>query len=420
MSNSPSYLKNFLTMLSGNTVSQIIPFFLAPLLTRLFSPEEFGVFANFMAIAGMFGIVATGRLELAITLPKEKNKAQEIVFTGLMITAILCALSFLIPLFPKQVGAFYKDEVLPKYLWMIPLAIMSFGLLAVTNNWVLRLKKFNILSIAKVSQSVINNGLAALLGFIGWGVGGMIFAWLISQAAGILVNLMVIDRNFGFKRFDRKVAKQTLYEYKDFPLINSLHAFTDIFASQFLLFWIISGFFGSIELGLFATMFKYIKAPIALVTTSVSQLFYVEAGERMNNGQSIGPIMKRTMLISGAFAIPFSIVLFFFGEELFSWYLGKEWSMAGIYARNILPILFMTFLLSPISMTAILYKKQKTFYFYTLLCYALSLGGILLGIFFGWNFQDSLYLYSGGYVIYYILILFWYFHLIKGKHVDIG
>jgi O-antigen/teichoic acid export membrane protein len=53
------YYRNFLTMLSGNTVSQVIPFFIAPILSRTFSREEFAVLANFMAIVGVIGIVST-------------------------------------------------------------------------------------------------------------------------------------------------------------------------------------------------------------------------------------------------------------------------------------------------------------------------------------------------------------------------
>jgi O-antigen/teichoic acid export membrane protein len=46
------YYRNLLTMLSGNTLSQLIPFIIAPILSRIFSPEEFAVLANFMAIVG--------------------------------------------------------------------------------------------------------------------------------------------------------------------------------------------------------------------------------------------------------------------------------------------------------------------------------------------------------------------------------
>ena len=239
-SNNKVYYRNFLTMLSGNTVSQLIPFLIAPILSRTFSKEEFAVLANFMAIVGVIGIVATGRLELAIPLPKEKKRAQEIAFTGFMITLGLGLLSILLPIFAFQVGTLYTDPHLSKYFWLVPLSVISYGFLGLTNNWNLRHERFHSLSIGKIGQSIVNNGLAAILGYIGWGIDGLIISWLLSQYVNIFILLVGVDRKVKTKDFSILTIKSTLKEYKDFPMINSLHAFSDIFFTQFLLFWIIS------------------------------------------------------------------------------------------------------------------------------------------------------------------------------------
>jgi len=413
---SKSYYTNFITMLSGNTLSQVIPFAIAPILTRIFSPVDFAVFANFTAIAGMIGIVASGRLELAVTLPKEQNKAQNLIFAGIIFTFLLGVLSLGFPLFADVVGDFYGDNYLPKFLWLIPLAVISYGLLGLSNNWTLREKRFNTLSAAKVIQSLINNGLAAILGYMAWGIDGLIIAWLISQYAGIIVLSWSMKLRTNRNDWSFGLFKTTVKEYKDFPLINSLHAFTDVFATQFILFWLISSYFGMFELGIYALMFKYIKAPIALVTTSVSQLFYVEAAECINKGKSIRPIMFKTMKIASLFALPFGLIIVFFGENFFAWYLGPEWGNAGIYAQRILPILLITFLLSPISVIPILFKKQAKSFLYSVSCYSLSLGGIFIAIALGWKFEDALLLYTAGYCVYYIAIFLWYNKLTYTSH----
>ena len=264
----------------------------------------------------------------------------------------------------------------------------------------------------RLSKSVFNNGFALLLGYLGWGVSGLIGAWILSQYLSLFIAFFKIKfpKSTTFSKSD---FKETLIKYKDFPLVNSLHAFTDIFANQFILFWIITGFFGSIELGLFATMFRYIKAPIGLVSSSVSQIFYVDAAEKLKMNKKIMPELKRTVGISLIFAIPFCLVLLLFGETLFEWYLGDEWGMSGIYAKSVLPVLFFTFILSPISSIPILYKKQRTSYLFSLLCYVLGIGGLLLGVSLGWSFENALLLYSAGYLCYYVLILFWYKKLIQ-------
>ena len=413
------YYRNFLTMLSGNTLSQLIPFIIAPILSRIFSPEEFAVLANFMAIVGVIGIISTGRLELAVPIPQDHKKAQEIVFTGLIITLLLGVLSVLIPIFAYQISALYKDDQLAGYLWMVPFSVVSFGLLGLTNNWNLRQEKFHLLSIGKIAQSVVNNGLAALLGYIGWGINGLIIAWLLSQYVNIFILLVGVNRKVSYKDFGIVTLKTTLKEYKDFPLINSLHAFTDIFITQFLLYWVISSYFGFLELGLFAMMNKYVKAPIILVSTSVSQLFYVEAGKAINQGASLFPIVKKTVRTSILFAIPFTIVLLVLGPWIFKIYLGTKWEAAGVYAQSLAPMLFLYFILSPISGLPILLNKQKGAFAFSVLGYSFTIFALFIGIWLQLDFSKTLIIYGAAFALFYLMMLVWYYTLIKKRNAGI-
>jgi O-antigen/teichoic acid export membrane protein len=414
------YYRNFLTMLSGNSLSQLIPFIIAPVLSRIFSPEEFAVLANFMAIVGVIGIISTGRLELAIPIPQDHKKAQEIVFTGLIITLLLGVLSVLIPIFAYQISALYKDDQLAGYLWMVPFSVVSFGLLGLTNNWNLRHEKFHLLSIGKIVQSIVNNGLAALLGYIGWGINGLIIAWLLSQYVNIFILLVGVNRKVSYKDFGIVTLKTTLKEYKDFPLINSLHAFTDIFITQFLLYWVISSYFGFLELGLFAMMNKYVKAPIVLISSSVSQLFYVEAGKAINQGISLFPIVKKTVRTSVLFAIPFTIVLLVLGPWIFKIYLGNKWEIAGVYAQCLAPMLFLYFILSPISGLPILLNKQKGAFIFSVLGYSFTILALFFGIWLNLNFTKTLMLYGAAFALFYFMILVWYYTLIKRQNARIN
>jgi O-antigen/teichoic acid export membrane protein len=407
-------------MLSGNTLSQLIPFLIAPILARVFSPEEFAVLANFLAIVGVIGIVSTGRLELAIPIPVEHHKAKEIAFTGFAITVLLGILSVLIPVFAYQIGEMYNDKQLPNYLWLVPLSVISFGLLGITNNWNLRHERFHLISIGKITQSLVNNGLATVLGYIGWGINGLIFAWLLSQYLNIFVLLIGVNKKVNYNDFSVITVKTTLKEYKDFPLINSLHAFTDIFITQFLLYWLISSYFGFLELGLFAMMNKYVRAPIVLISSSVSQLFYVEAGKAIHARKSLFPILKKTIKTSVIFAIPFLLILVFFGPLIFKIYLGEKWEIAGVYARCVAPMLLLYFILSPISGLPILLNKQKGAFVISLIGYSFTVLAIFIGIWQQLSFENTLWLYGSAFSLFYLGNLTWYFSLIKKQHAGLN
>ena len=167
MSAEKSYYRNFVTMFSGNVVSQIIPILIAPILARLFSPDDFAIYSNFLAIAGMMGIVAAGRLELAIPITKSKKEAQDVVISGLLITLALAFLSLVFPLFSRFFGELYDSRELEKFLIYVPIAVLTFGALGVTTNWVLKFKKYNAISFSKIGQSLVGNALSALFGYAG-------------------------------------------------------------------------------------------------------------------------------------------------------------------------------------------------------------------------------------------------------------
>jgi O-antigen/teichoic acid export membrane protein len=175
-----------------------------------------------------------------------------------------------------------------------------------------------------------------------------------------------------------------------------------------------------LELGLFAMMNKYVKAPIVLISSSVSQLFYVEAGKAINAGKSLFPIVKKTVRTSILFAIPFTIVLIVLGPIIFKWYLGNNWEEAGKYARCMAPMLFMYFILSPISGLPILLEKQKLAFLISLSGYAFTLVTLFIGLWFDLSFLNTLYLYGFVYGLFYLTLLIWYYQLIKKRNESIN
>lgn len=409
------YYKNFLTLLSGNTIGQLVPFIVAPIIGRIYSPTEVATFSNFFAIVSVLGIIASGRLELAIPIVGKKRKAQDLVFSGLIFTTVIAILSIFIPVFSKQVAAFYDDEQLGGLLWLVPVSVLSYGLLLIANNWILRLQNYRFIAISKIAQAFSNNGLTVALGFIKTGALGMVIGWLVAQFLGIFILASRISKKVVRRKTDFKfdLFKSTVAEFKDFPLINSAHAFMDIFATQFLLFWIITVSFGKIELGIYAMMFKYIRGPIGLITSSISQLFYVEAGNAINNKQPISHLFFRTIKITTVFGIVFSVVVFFFGQELFAWYFGEKWRAGGLYAQCILPVLFFTFIASPVSGITILFRKQFTGFILSLFCYTFSILAFVISVYFNWTFEQALLIYGGIFTAYYITVLLWYNSMIK-------
>ena len=64
------FARHVLTLMSGTGLAQVIAVLASPLITRLFTPEDFGILASYTVLVGIFSAIVCGRYEFAIVLPK--------------------------------------------------------------------------------------------------------------------------------------------------------------------------------------------------------------------------------------------------------------------------------------------------------------------------------------------------------------
>jgi len=410
-----SYFKNFVLLFTGNSVSQIIPFLLAPIIGRIFSPEELAVQENFIAIASMLAIVAAGRYEIAFVLPKTQPKANNLFALTIIILCCVSLISLLIVFFSDQISAWYRDEELGKYLFYVAPVVLLLGLNNILNQWMIRFGNYSWVSAGRISQAFIQYGGYALLGYLGWGVYGLIIALILGNLAPVVLLIFPSLKNFNKQDVNSKEISAVAHEYKDFPIINSLHAFTDIFVTQFILFWLITRNYGAVTLGLFAIMTRYLRAPLSLIGSAVGQLYYREASIAKNNNQSILPVFNKSVRITATAAIPAMVIVFFFGPDIFAIYLGEQWRLAGEYAKIMAPALVFISITSPVSATPVIYQQQKNSFLYSTLAYVLILGVVFLGSIEGYTFKTIVGLYSAATSAFYLGLFLWYRSLIVAR-----
>ena len=70
-----SFYSDILTLIKGNTIAQTIPIIIAPILARIYNPENFADFGLYMSILAILTVFVTGKYELAIMLPKKDRNA---------------------------------------------------------------------------------------------------------------------------------------------------------------------------------------------------------------------------------------------------------------------------------------------------------------------------------------------------------
>ncbi len=357
------FLKNFVTLITGSAFAQLIPLIFSPILARLFDADDFGVLGIFISISALVKVIATARYEMAINLPKKNADAINIMVGSVIISLLIGLITLLIVwLFNDQICALFNSQSVGKWLYLIPITVFFTGLIKSVSYWFNRTRRFQILSIFKVNKSAAQTGTSIGAGFAGMGAGGLIGGVVMGDLFGsayLTAKFFQKDKKY-LKMFQHQRMFKVLKRYKDFPLLNTLQAFVDKLRESGLIL-IISMFFTEALVGFYTFANRYTKAPLSLITYSIGQVFYQRIAERKASERPVFPAMKSIVIKIGLVSLPFFVALFLFAEPVFAWIFTEKWLDAGTYVKILSPMLFLFFVVSPVSTIPLVLEKQKTF-----------------------------------------------------------
>jgi O-antigen/teichoic acid export membrane protein len=398
--------------MTGTTIAQAIPIAISPILTRIYTPKDFGVFALFIAIASIFGSIANGRYELAIMLPKKDEDAINIFALGFIITSTISfILLVLVILFHDYFITLLNNKEIGTWLYFIPIAVFFTGIFNILNYFNNRKKYYKDIASATITKSIILAITQLSVGFLKSGVTGLISGQILSQ---IFANMRLFKNIIKDKLLLSKISKVKIIalakRYKDFPKFSMWAILTNSL-SVYLTNILISTFFTVSTLGFYSLVQRLLGMPSALIGSSIGQVFYQQSTkEKQEIGNSIKTFKStfKKMVIIG---LPVFVILFFIVEDLFTFVFGEEWRVAGIYAKIVIPLFFIRFVSSVLSATLIVYEKQKI----ELLINIILLSSSMILIYSYSMFNEFLNAFSVLMSINYFIFIIYYYRLAKGK-----
>ncbi len=352
------FSRNVLTLMTGTTIAQAIPIAISPILTRIYTPEDFGVFALYMSIASILSVIATGRYEMAIMLPKEDEDVKSLVKLILILLGFVSFLSFIVVfLFNEQITNLFDNKDISNWLYFLPVSIFLVGIYQVYNYLLIREKNFKRLAKNKVIFSTTNGTTQLTIGLFLQNSFGLLIGNLLGYIVSIyfIVKSKVINKYFQFKNLPiENVAK----EYQNFPKYDVPSVLVNVMANQLPLL-ALGKYFGLGVLGFYSLMYKVLMMPVSLLSNTVLDVFKQRATEDYNKYGNCKDIFIKTfkkLVLLGL--IPFTI-LGIFAPELFSFVFGENWKVAGEFAQIMTPMLFLKFIINPLSYTFYIVQKQQ-------------------------------------------------------------
>lgn len=375
-----SFVKNVLIVMSGTAVGQVIGFALTPIISRLFSPSDFGIFGSFNSISTIIAAGATLEYTQAIMLPKEKEDAINLFIVSCLSTF---ALGFLCLTFCLLAPASLNGVMKTGGVWALSLLVVAtlvIGLNQSCQAWCVRVKAFKHTSASQVIRSLSANGTQIGFGYLKGGAAGLIVSSVLADmlASLNLVRVLLPDL-LAFRRcirWDR--MKKLAKDYRDFPMyaasqrvINALSAGLPVL--------VLTHFYGIAVAGAYAFATRLLFAPMGLVLRALRQVLFQKGAETQHRGGSLAPLYVKTTTWLFALAFFPSLVLFIWAPEIFTWVFGSQWHTAGEFVRSLVLWMIFVFCNVPAVLFARLIRIQRTIFFYDLVLLAVRALALMLG-----------------------------------------
>jgi O-antigen/teichoic acid export membrane protein len=415
---SSEFSKNVTTLMSGSIIGQIIPLLVAPILARLYSPEEFGMLALMLSLFHIIGVAINGAYEQAIILPDRRLDSIKLVLVCVFIDTVLSLVLLAIVLI-------FKDNILNVlgtttefFPWLIslPLLVWILGIYNPLSFYVIDKKGFRALAISNISRATVNNGISLGTSSLLNGLG-----LLLGQIMGHIVMVFTLSRLF-IKDLKKELAsindissyKELILRYKDFPKYTIWSGFFNSISLNINNLYINRGF-SSYELGLYSYSYKYINLPLNLIGNSFKRVFLEAANSERKKTGCAKTIFLKTVLRLVLVALPGFLVAHFIIEDLFTIVFGKQWAEAGYYAKLLIPMFFVRFLASPLSVVNQIFEKQFYGLLINLSILIISVAVILISMQLNLNLENFIQIYSWTFAVVYALVLMEEYLVVSNK-----
>lgn len=405
------FLWNVLALAGGTMIGQVLGVLVSPLLTRLYSPDDFGRFSLFSALIGFAAVGGALRYEAAIVSACDDEEASYLMLItlGLTLFTSLLAASVLYILIISSVLGF---DDLP--VWAALLAIPGSGLTTgflILRYWLVRHGQFWIISRATVTQNAARAIIPTILGLLSIGWVGLAVGDIVGRGFGLRTMLWRsrIPLRTTLRALHATPIAPILHKYRSFPLYMLPSSVLNSMA-LLLPLPLIAHLYGIEAAGFFGLVQRLIAVPLSLVAASAADTFHNRVAEyQRDNALAMRGIFLRTtggLLLLG---IGPALLLMFLGPWLFSLVFGYQWIQAGVLAAVMAPMALAQLVVSPISRVVFVVGGQRAKLFYDLVALGAVVAGIYGGHALGLFLDQAVALWSSlsvvAYIIYFLILL---------------
>lgn len=341
-----------LGLASGTAVAQAIPILVSPLLTRLYTPYDFGQLSVFAALVSSVGMAVSGRYDMAMLLPRRNAVARQVFGLALWVSLGFCiAYLLVLGLAAATTHGPFGADGLGAWVYVVPLTLFLTGARTTLGYWANRNANFRVLVQANWSQAIFAAACSLVLGALGVGFGGLLLGYIAGVVGAATVLLYVLRQDFSVSSLAWSRYKVALaYRFKDYPLFSASSAVVDGVTMTLPVFFLAQHFPAS-TLGYYSLVIRVASAPLAFISSAVSQVNLKVVVKLLHERASVSAhLVRLTATLALIAAVP-TLILVAVGPWLVRTVFGASWEEAGIYLQILMPSLGVRFVGSTLSGT---------------------------------------------------------------------
>ena len=344
-----SLARDVLTLVAGTAAAQAIVVITSPILTRIYGPGEFGAFSAAMAIVSITTTLACLSYDNAVPLPEERSDAASLFALCLVISlAVTAAFGIVMMLSGSAILRLLDASILDPYLALLVVSLLFGGVVVAATAWSIRVRQFGAVATNRVMQTVALVGVQIGAGAAGIGAAGLLLGDVARSVTGAAGLLAAAARSGWWPLRGASVEgiRRMAVRYRRFPIYSTLSSMINSIGGQAPLILMIT-LFGIEVGGQYALAERVASVPVALLARSMSQVFFAEAArQRAVPGAMSALFVRTTRGLAQIGAVP-ALAIALLAPFAFGPIFGSEWSDAGLFTALLMPMMFLSLVMSP-------------------------------------------------------------------------
>lgn len=359
-----SFIKNVAVLTSGTAMGQAVVVLAAPVLSRLYSPTDFGIMSVVLAVASPIAMMSSFKYELAIVLAKDDKEASNIFVLSVGLVFFVALLTLLVMPFIDDWLAYKMERpaVAPLLAW-VPVFVLFLGLYNVAVFWANRRKDYGWTSASTIGRSLGTVSVQVALGLASVGALGLI----VGRVFGLILATSILGfrvfRNewrLVLRSFDYAQMRELAREHNNLPKYNAPREGIVAMSGSLPTFFL-ALLFSPAAAGFYWFTVRLLEVPSNLIGVAVRRVFFERAARAYDAGEKIYPLLAQATSVLAILGIVPALVIFLEGPALFNYAFGDEWREAGVYARWLTIWWFSSFCNAASSALTPVFRLQRLF-----------------------------------------------------------